>query len=43
MYISDDTAAPFPELLEQDLHHALQLALLGGRQMIEIGSHRDRS
>src|SRR3546814_3494305 len=28
------------ELLEQDLHDALQLALLGGREMIKAGFHR---
>ena len=27
------------EFLEQDLHHALELALLGRRKMIEVGAH----
>ena len=28
------------EFLEQDLHHALELALLGGRKMVDISAHR---
>jgi hypothetical protein len=31
--------ARFLELLEQDLHNALELALLGRRKMIQIGAH----
>ena len=30
----------FLEACEQNLEHALKLALLGGRQMIEVGAHR---
>ena len=37
-------AARLVELLEQDLDHALELALLSCRKMIKIGAHlKDRS
>lgn len=29
-----------PEFLEQQLHHAVEFALLMGRKMIEIGAHQ---